>query len=154
MHTQDIVATRGIVTLYDADTKEVLVRSHNIMTENGGTLLAKLLVNDNAYRTGISYCALGTGASIPTVYQYALDAEQVRAQVTQRGATGHTAAIATFFTAASCEMHVREAALFGHTATHLPNTGLMFARALLDYDNSTTPRNLMVGWEIPITAAP
>ena len=154
MHIQDTVATKGIITLRDADTREILARSHNLMVENGGILMANLLINSSVYRTGLSYCALGTGTSAPTAFQYALDAEYVRAQITQKGTTGHTAAVSTFFTADTCSIYIKEVALFGHTATHVPGTGLMFARALLDYDNSVSPRNLMVGWEIPITAAP
>jgi len=154
MNIQDIVGIRGIVRIFDANTGELLLSTHNLMVENGGVLLANLLINSSVYRTGLSFCALGTGTTPPSTFQTLLVAETVRAQITQSGVTGHTTAVSTFFTASDCDFHIYEAGLFGHTATQTPNSGLLFARALLDYDNSVNPRNLMIGWEIPIEAAP
>ncbi len=150
---QDTIRIKGIVRLFDADTMELLLKTHNLMVEGGGILTANLLVGSSAYSEGITYCALGTGSTAPAITQFSLATETIRSRVTQKGTSGHTANIATFFSASDCGFAIKEAGLFGYTASVTPGSGLMFARALLNYDNSVSPRNLMVGWEIPIEAA-
>ncbi len=154
---QDSVRVRGIVRLFDADTGETLVETHNLLVERGGVIVASLIIGKPGY-TGPTYCALGTGATAPSTFDSKLVAEAARDQVTQTDVNGHASQISTFFSSTDCGIAIKEVGLFGNSpgleASGAADSGALFARALLNYDNSVSPRNLMVGWEIPIEAAP
>ncbi|MET0039312.1 hypothetical protein [Dehalococcoides mccartyi] len=142
---------KGYVRLWDADTKELLKETHNMVVSDGQALTGNLLINAPGYDVGISYCAIGTDDTAENEGQHTLVVEASRAQVTQKSIAGNTITVSTFFVSGSCGIHIKEAALFGHsTATMTANSGIMFSRALLEYDNSGTPRNLMISWDIQI----
>ena len=151
---KDGLKLRGTIRLYDADTGELLKEAGNMVVADGRNLNGHLLINDSGYTTGISYCAIGTGTTGVSDSQHTLVAETARQQVTQKSVSTDTVTISTFFVAANCGVHIRETALFGHTTASITaNSGVMFSRALLDYDNSSTPHNLMIAWSVQLSHA-
>ena len=154
MKLKDGMKALGTVRLYDADTHDLLKEVHNMVVADGRNLNAHLLVNDTGYSTGLAYCAIGTGTTAAGDTQHQLVAETARGQITQKTVSGDTLTASTFFVAADCGIHIKETGLFGHTtATGTANSGVMFSRALLDYDNSSSPRNLMIAWSIQLSHA-
>jgi hypothetical protein len=151
---KDGMRALGTVRLYDADTGELLKTVANMVVADGRNLNANLLINASGYTTGISYCALGTGTTAVSDSQHTLVTETVRAQATQKTVSTDTITVSTFFVYTACGIHIKETALFGHTtATGTANSGVMFSRALLDYDNSSSPRNLMIAWSVQLSHA-
>lgn len=149
---KDGLKLKGTVRLYDADTRELLKVVDNLLVSTGQYIVGDVLIG--AEDTPVSYCALGSDNTAPAEGQTTLVVEEVRSQVTQRSRASNVITFATFFLASECGIHIYETGLFGRsTATSTPDSGSMFARALLDYDNSGTPRNLMVAWDVTITHA-
>ena len=154
MKIKDCLKLNGTVRLFDADTKELLREVPNMVVADGRNLNGHLLINDSGYTVGISYCAIGTGTTAVSDSQHTLITETSRQQITQKVISTDTITVSTFFVAADCGVHIKETALFGHTtATGTANSGLMFSRALLDYDNSSSPRNLMIAWSVQLSHA-
>jgi hypothetical protein len=144
---------RGTVELRDTDTGELLARSRNMVVTAGRNLMGNLLVNAPGYAVGLTYCAGGTGTTAVSAGQTQLVTESFRDAITSSPpAVANVITLSTFFTAAVCGIFLKEFGLFGHsTASAVADSGVMFSRALLSYDNSGTPRNLTVTWTITIT---
>ncbi len=136
----------GRVQLLDADTHEVLAESHNMVVNDGLNLTGLLLAG--LASVGLTYCAIGTGTTAVADTQHALVTETARQQITQAGVTAAVMTLSTFFAAATCGVHIKELGLFGAAATSAANSGTMYARTLLDYDNSSSPRNLTIAWAV------
>ena len=144
----------GTVRLYDADTGELLKSAPNMVVADGRNLNGQLLINASGYSLGITYCGIGTSSAAVTDGQHTLTTETARSQVTQKSISGDTITVSTFFVYTACGVHIEETALFGHsTASMTVNSGVMFSRALLDYDNSGSPRNLMIAWSVQLSHA-
>jgi len=141
------------VSLRDANTGEILAKARNMVVTTGQALTGNLLINSAGYSTGLSYCAIGTSTTAVSEGQTQLVAETKRQQIAQKSITGNVISVSTFFVAADCGIFIKEVGLFGNDATATANSGTMFARALLSYDNSGSPRNLVIAWSITIAHA-
>lgn len=151
MKLKGIIQLKGHVQLLDAKTREVLAESDNIVVTTGQELTGYLLINAPGITIGISYCAFGTDGTAPADADTTLTVEAGREQITQKNCALNVITLDTFFTAAESTFHILEVGLFGHDASMTPDSGMMFSHALLDYDNSGAPRDLVINWTITIT---
>ena len=151
MEVKEGMEAKGTVRLYDADTWELLESVCNMVVLDGRELAGNLLINSSGYSTGLSYCAIGTGTTVVSDGQHTLITESARGQITQKSVSTDTITVSTFFNYADCGIHIKETGLFGHNATGTANSGTMFSRALLDYDNSGSPKNLMIAWDVQLS---
>lgn len=113
----------------------------NMIVTDGLEFLIDMLIDLSAvYDSGILDCAEGTNSTAPAAGQAALVTEAARKVITSRSRSGVEGTFSTFFTAAEANDAIEEAGLFGGTGAlgvGNPDTGVMFARWLVSYDNST-----------------
>jgi len=93
---------------------------------------------------------LGTGTSSPASGDTKLEAEVVRKTMTKKTRDGKEIMLSTFFTKDESKYHIQEVGIFGHDASNTPNSGILFCRALLDYDNSSGDVDLTIDWTIAV----
>ena len=120
----------GLVTLHK--------KTPNVVTNGGKNLIARFLLDNTGYDVGITYHAVGIGTTAVTVRDVALDNEYARAAITTRGdTTSNIASFFTFFSASDVTVEIEEVGVFGHsTAVSGADSGILFARALLNIDNT------------------
>jgi len=150
MKLHDGIKLTGRVTLLV--NGEVVAQSDNLVVTAGKHLIGDMLIDVSGYDTGITYCAVGTGTTAAAAGDTTLETETHREAITSKFRTGLTLVLMTFFVAADINVYLHEVGLFGHsTASGTPDSGVLFARALLDYDNSGgSPTDATFIWEITI----
>lgn len=131
---------------------KIVAESENLVTNVGKALVGDMLIDTSGYDTGITYCAVGTGTGTPAVTDTLLGTETYRKALTYKERAGNVMYLQTYFTASTVNVYIKEVGLFGHsTATATLNTGIMFARALLSFDNSGgSPVDLIIQWEVTL----
>ena len=83
------------------------------------------------YDSGITYAALGDGATVVSDRDTGLGNELVRQRVTQRAnVSGLSASFLTFFPAATIPATIEEVGMFGHDAASVLGSGTLFSRVL------------------------
>lgn len=111
------------------------VESHNLVVNAGLNMLCDLL--DGTETTGLTYHALGTGTAAPLSTDTALTTEGSRKAITQQIVTANEILNSTFFTSTEATLSIGEVGLFGGaSAGATSGSGILFARSLLNYDNS------------------
>ena len=141
------------LTVTDPKTGKIVavVETENLVVTVGKGLVCDLLIDASGYDTGITYCALGTGTNAPALGNTTLQTEAARKIMTSRTRAGSVMTFSTFFTAAQSTVNVKEVGLFGHsTAGAGANTGILFCRALMSYDNSGGNYDLTFSWECTV----
>lgn len=150
---KESIRCRGHVVLEARDAAGRLVgrvAKHNLWVTLGKSFIANALAATSGYSVGITYCALGISTSTPAVTDVLLGNEVARKAVTSRTVTDNVLVISTFFTGAESTYGIQEIGLFGHSdATATANTGKLFARASLAYDNSAAT-NLTISWTLSV----
>ena len=150
MKIDSVIRVKGKVQIYNTKG-ELLTEADNLEVDTGLNIIVNLLNNNPAF-TGLNYFAFGTGATAPTSGDTSLGAETFR-DVFTNSDTGTNTFIATLFVLASnCSIHIKEAGLFGNGATAVANSGTLFSRALIDYDNSALQNDLVFSWTATFTA--
>ncbi len=142
---------KGHVKLIATDPltgKVVAVVERSNLTVNTGLYLALDLLNPASGVTGLNYCAIGTSTTAPSAAQTTLVAEASRKVFTAVSRVTTTLTVTTFFTAAQSTYNIKEAGLFGNGATGAANSGTMFCRSLISYDNSAGLVDLTILWTI------
>ena len=146
------------VTLKAVDDKGVVravIKGKNVVCRSGLVLLANLFrdYNDGAldWGTGLTYIALGTGATAPLNTDIILTTEVAREDIITKSLTQNAIGFSTFFLKANCSFFIKEVGAFGHsTATTTPGTGELFMHSLLSYDNSAGLYNVTVDIEVSL----
>ncbi len=133
---------------HDCITREItdIKATHNLIKTSGKVLVARMLMEDTGWNTGITYCALGNDATTPVVgAPNTLTAEQARKAITAYVRSTNIVEYETYFLASECTFYVREVGLFGHsTASAAANSGEMFNHALITYDNTLGLKDLTI----------
>jgi hypothetical protein len=99
----------------------------------------------------LTYHAIGTGSTSPSVSDEALAVEAARVAFASRTRTSNVITLSAFYPSGDCSCHIQEVGVFGGAASATPGSGTLMSRALLDYDNSggtydlTFDYNLTVG---------
>ena len=121
------------------------VTSDNLIVTSGKELVAKMLIDETGYDTGLTYCAIGTGSTTPIASDTTLTAEAARKAITLKSRNGNEVTYSTYFLASEATYNIQEVGLFGHsTATITPDSGVLFNHALLSYDNSSGAVDLTI----------
>ena len=146
---QDHLPINGlfIATLHDPKTGALRAyrRTPNIITRVGKNLVARMLLDRAGFDVGLTYAAIGTGTTAVNVADTTLNTERVRRAITSRNDTSTN--VAAFFTLfpgavaafpnAGVTSPITEVAIFGGSeASDITDSGILFARALLNIDNT------------------
>jgi len=131
------------LTAYYKGTKEIakVVRGENLIMTVGKEQLGDMLIDTAGYDIGLTYGALGSDATAPAVGQTQLVNEgggiAMRDTITAKSRLINVLTLSIFFAAAACNIFIKEAAIFGHsTATGVRNSGIIWSRWLVSFDNS------------------
>jgi hypothetical protein len=152
LKTEQYLKIRGKIEIRDAHTGEVLAENCNAVVDSGLNLTALLLDPGSGY-TGLNFCALGDGDTEVSNFDTTLDSEIVRKQITTYSVVTDQFTTLTFFLADECDFHIEEVGLFGHDADEITDSGVLYNRSLIDYDNSATPKDLVIASIITFEAA-
>ncbi len=125
---------------------------HNLVVTDGKEIMAGLLIAETDYEVGLTYCAIGTDSTAPAVADALLVAEVGRKAITSKSRSGVVATLSTFYTAGDSTFNIQELGLFGVTASGSADSGKLFARALVPYENSGGLVDLTFDWVITISA--
>mgnify|MGYP000924038468 CR=1 FL=1 len=120
---------------------------HNTSCLAGMESLANRLIGAN---TGeVKYFAVGTGVTAPSEADTKLETEIERKQISVRGALGTVAHFRVFFNTSEANGVLKEIGLFGDTATITADSGVLFARALIN-KTKTSNETLTIDWSLSI----
>jgi len=148
------IGVKGHVVLEAHDEQGRLVarvENHNLWTTLGKVFIAETLKATAGYNVGLVHCAIGVGTATPAETDTYLASEASRVAVSSRTVTGTTLTVVTTFTAAQSTYNIHEIGIFGHSdSTTSANTGKLFARTLLSYDNSAGTTNLTITWTLSV----
>ena len=131
----------------DAKTGKVLEVSfaHNLVVTTGKVLVARMLMEDAGFDTGITFCEVGTGTNAPALSDTALQTSTKRNAITSTLRTSNVVQFRTFYAAADITANLKEIGLFGHsTASATQGTGELFNRAAISFDNTAGSKDLTV----------
>ena len=119
-----------------------VLEGDNLIVTVGKTMVGDMLIDAAAqWDTGLTYCALGADNTAPAIGQTQLVDEgggaAMRKTITSKTRVVNEITLSTFFTAAQSTLAILEAAIFGSsTAGASENSGVMFSRWLVTFDNS------------------
>jgi hypothetical protein len=110
----------------------------NLITNAALAYIASALVDAGAtYDTGLAYVAIGTGITTPANGDTTLVTEYGRKAITSMSAAGGTVTLDAFFPSADCTVAIKEVGVFaGLAASSVAGSGILFDRALFDYNNT------------------
>lgn len=144
------------LTAYYKGTKKVakVIKGENLIMAVGKAQLGDMLIDTAGYDTGITYCALGADNTAPAVGQTQLVDEgggvAMRLAITYKSILANVITLSTFFTAAQSTLAIEEAGMFGHDANGVENSGIMFSRWLVSFDNSGALYDITVSYILTI----
>lgn len=136
----------------DAKTGRVkwIERTHNMFVTTGKNNVAAALAGSVVANKGkVTYCALGGGTTAPALDDTALEDEIGRKLVSVRSSALNVATFQTFFTTSEVIGTLREAGLFGDTATATADSGVLFCRTAINRTKSASD-TLTLTWTITI----
>lgn len=137
-------------------TGEIIVKEgHNLILTAGKELVGNILIDASGYDTGLTWCALGSSNNAPALGQTILvnegDGRAMRNLITSKSRAVNVVTYSTFFTSVQSSIAIEEAGIFGHsTAGAAENSGIIFSRWLVSFDNSEGLYDLTVAYELTI----
>jgi len=144
-----------LATLADRDGVEPVAQVvvDNAIVDSGRDWVAALMADaagstPGTYTVGITHCAIGEDDGAVADAQTTLLDEYNRRVIAAVDITDNVVIYSTFFTSGQSGIEVEEVGLFGHDATLAADSGIMFNRALLNYDNSAGNFDLTFDVEI------
>jgi len=123
----ELIKVTGMVRIIKRDIfgKIVGISTYkNIVTNKGLQLIGELL-NDDA-TVGITYFALGSNTTDPTVNDTKLGTETFRKQIAFRSRSNQTITLSSYLTTSEANATHRELGHFGNLATIIANSGDLF----------------------------
>ena len=144
------------LTARDIITGEITVKEgHNLIVTVGKNQIGDMLIDTAGYDTGLTYCALGADNTAPAITDTQLVDEgggaAMRKTITSRSRAVNEITLSTFFTAAQSTINLKEAGIFGHsTAGAGENSGIMFSRWLVSFDNSGPTHDITIDYVLTI----
>ena len=122
----------------------------NLVVTAGKVLVAKMLGDVSGFDTGLTYIEVGTGVTAPALGDTALVTPTSRKIVIASPiVTGNAVEYRAFYPAADITADLKETGIFGHsTATSTIGTGELFARALITFNNASSPNDATVVWTV------
>lgn len=149
----DSIKTEGNVELVLTNIKtgkQIIEHYKNLVTTLAKEAIADALRGNTAGNRGIiTYCALGTGDTAPALGDTGLEAELVRKLISVRSVTNNIAKFETFFTTSEGNGVLKEAGLFGDTASATPGSGILYNHTAISRTKSTSD-TLSLAWTFAI----
>jgi hypothetical protein len=126
------------------------VQGHNLVVTAGKVLVARMMMEESGFDTGLTYAEIGTGTNAPAAADTALQTALRRKAISRTVRASNVVQFRTFFLASESNANLKECGIFGHsTATATIGTGELFARAAIAFDNSgASPVDLTLVWQI------
>lgn len=146
----DIIVPKGkvLITIQNVLTGKITQGlTDNMVVTLGKNAIAAGLFDSS--RGMITYCALGTSAVAPALSDTNLVAEIARKQVSVPSVSSNVATFTTFFTTSEAVGTLREAGLFGETASTIPGSGTLFCRTAINRVKSSND-TLTLQWSVTI----
>ncbi len=138
-------------------TGEIIVKEgKNLIVDDGNEFVGDLLLDPGLEGdVGLKYCALGSDATAPAAGQANLvnegDGPAMRDTFTTDTRAANVVTITTFFAAGACSIFIKEAGMFGGVgATGARNSGEMFSRWLVSFDNSLGAFDITIQYVLTI----
>jgi len=140
-------------------TSEVIVKEgKNLIMAVGKAQIGDMLIDVAGYDNGITYCALGDDDTAPATDQIKLVDEggtgpggaAMRLAITYKTRLANVITLSTFFVAALSTLFIREAGMFGHDANAVKDSGVMFSRWLVSFDNSGALYDITISYILTI----
>jgi len=145
-----------VLTYRDAQTGKIneRIKAHNLVVDSGlASIIGRIVGGDSPVTKGtITYCALGTGTNAPASGDTQLQTEVFRKQVSVRSSTANVGRFRTFFNTDEANATLKEAGLFGDSASATANSGTLFCRLSIDRAK-TSAETLTLDWEITAISA-
>ena len=150
----DTLKLRGRVTIEIRDAKTGRWKSRqtvkNLVVTLAKTAVANSLRGNVANNKGqITFCAVGTGTNAPALGNTTLQTEIYRKQISVRGSELNIASFKTFFNQTEANGVLKEAGLFGESATSTANSGTLFARTVFN-KTKTSSDTMTLTWTITV----
>lgn len=148
----DTISLKGRVTIRNAETGEILAEDHNMVVGVGRQAILGLMAGTET--VGVTYIALGTSSTAVTDNDIQLGAEACRSQMVERTVSGDNLIMSAFFNggATGVASDFKEAGVFGGTtATGTANSGILYCRALVNFDN-TSAQNITATWTLTLAS--
>ena len=122
----------------------------NLVVTAGKVLVAKMLMDESGFDTGLTYIEVGTGTGAPALGDTALGTPTARkAVISSPIRTANAVEYRAFFPAADISADLKETGIFGHsTASATLGTGELFARALVTFSNASDPHDATYVWTV------
>ena len=131
-----------------AETRE----GKNLIVDTGHYLVGDMLMDETGYDTGLTYHAMGTGATAVAAADLTLTTETSRKIMTAKSRLLGVVTYSTFFTAAESTYAIKEAGVFGHsTASAAADSGSLFSHYLVTFDNSGGNYDLTFSYVLSIS---
>ena len=155
MDNQISVTANVYVYAVEVDGSRTLVGQGRNRVVNSGlsTLPVMILGNTNQ---GFKYSQVGTGTTSVDVTDTGLATPSARGEIRTNDVRAASNAIAmeTFFVSTDVSVHLREAGLWtGDVTTTDLSAGTLFARTLLNIDNTVARKDLVLAWRIRFASA-
>ncbi len=119
-----------------------------MIVDSGLNLQGQVLLGKSF--TGLSYCAIGTNSTAAAASDVKLGTETKRVQITSSDMVANVATILIYFLASESTIYIKEVGLFGNAATATTDSGTLYARAVVDYDNSGSPQDVVISATITL----
>jgi len=139
-----------VIASRDGIPIKTLFETHNTVVDDGLDVVASFLNSEGTYGSGITYCAVGTIGSAVVNSQGTLFAEVARAPISYQVRAGSVVTFESFFAAASIPYVLTEVGHFMHDAGTTLNSGVLFERSTILYDNSGTAFDVTVQYDIRV----
>lgn len=119
----------------------------NVFCHAGKTSLARRIAYGEAGYGKITYCAVGTGGSTPSVSNVTISTELFRKLISVTSYNSNVATFTTFFNTSEANGVLTNLGLFGDDATATLNTGTLFAQTTIT-KTKTSSDTLTIEWSL------
>jgi len=136
-----------LAKLHDGLVDEQIV--HNLVVNTGKYFVADHLLDNET--VGLTYHAIGTDATNPTLFDTSLGAEATRKIFSLRERVANIITLSVFYLASECPYNIKEVGIFGgSTATATLGSGTLFSHFLQSKDNTGGIVDLTFDYELEV----
>jgi hypothetical protein len=127
-----------------------ILEGNNLIVTVGKEQIGDMLIDAAGYDTGLTYCAIGSDNTPPTIVDTVLGTEENRRPITVKSRVTNVITLSTYFSYADCTYAIEEAGIFGHDATGVADSGVLFSHWLVSFDNTGGLYDLTFDYELTI----
>lgn len=148
--TDQLQGIKGFVKLTFTNVKtgkQEVYHILNVFCHAGKSSLARRLANAEAGYGKITYCAVGTGGSAPSVSNVTISTELFRKLISVVSYNSNVVTFTTFYNTSEANGVLTNIGLFGDDATATLNTGTLYAQTTI-VKTKTTSDTLTIEWSL------